>query len=187
MPHFSGFSRAIGASVLAAAALVAAGCVSGTQREGRLIAAADVAKIEIGKTTRQQVLDLFGPPTAFRSDVDLDDADIRERYRRKTGADRPVIHPGPGEDIYVYEYWEDHESFISFILIYTWFRRTRYTDTLMVVFDENDRVKNFAFSVQTDSGQEAAKPESEAARKSREERRSERLGRRQTHRDAHGK
>ena len=23
-------------------------------------------------------------------------------------------------------------SFLSFILIYTWFRRTRYTDTLMV-------------------------------------------------------
>ena len=42
--------------------------------------------------------------------------------------------------IYVYEYWEDHESFISVILIYTWFRRTRYTDTLMVVFDEKDRL-----------------------------------------------
>lgn len=166
--------RPFAALLVLAATLAAAGCVSGTQREGRVIAAAGVGEIKIGKTTRQQVLDLFGPPTAFRSDVELEDADIREKYNKKTGADRPIVHAGPSEDVYVYEYWEDHESFISAILIYTWYRRTRYTDTLMVVFDEKDVVKNFAFTLQTDTGKSAAARE--AAKKKQAEERERRKG-----------
>ncbi len=42
-----------------------AGCVTGTQREGRVIDPGDVARIAVGETTRQEILERFGPPTNF--------------------------------------------------------------------------------------------------------------------------
>ncbi len=118
------------------------GCVTGTQVEGRVISALDVARVKIGKTTKQEVLDIFGPPTAFQR----------------------TPEPGPPEratreDVYTYEYKEEDETFITFVLIYTYFKRVKFADTLLVVFDGADIVKYLAFSKQTDA--EPEPPEEE--------------------------
>lgn len=128
--------------VLVSMFALGSGCVTGTQVEGRIISALDVAKVKIGQTTKQDVLDIFGPPTEFQR----------------------TPEPGPPEkatreDIFRYEYKEEDETFITFVLVYTYFKRVKYADTLMVVFDGRDIVKYLAFSKQTDA--EPEPPEEE--------------------------
>lgn len=134
---------------LAALLLFAAGCVTGTQHEGRVILARDVAKVKVAKTTRQEVLDIFGPPSSF--------ARVPEAAPRAPGA---PLAPAVGErgvpaDVYLYEYKEENESFFSVILIYTHFKREKLADVLMVSFDPADRVKLLAYVRQTEAGGQA--------------------------------
>lgn len=122
------------------------GCVVGSQKEGRVISVDDVAKVKVGTTTRQQILDLFGPPTSFSRGLL---AELRALGVRPTG---PGGAMPSTQDVYTYEYREENETFFSVILLYTNFQRVRLADTLMVVFDpEKDIVKYLAFSKQTDA------------------------------------
>ena len=124
--------------------LAAAGCVTGTQREGRGIDPAAVLKLKAGITTKQEVLDLFGPPTA-----------ATRALAGGAGA-APLgapVHAAvvPPEDIYTYEYRQDDERFFTAVLLYTYFERVKLADTLMVVFGPMDLVKYVAYRKQTDA------------------------------------
>lgn len=133
------------------AALGLGGCVVGTQREGRPIAATDIATIQIGATTRQQVLDRFGPPTS-RAAPDVADAPFRGATQSGTsGASLGGVRTRTDRDTYVYRYFEDHEKFFSFVLLYTWYKRVRLTDTLMIGFDPSGMVEHVAFARQTET------------------------------------
>ncbi len=119
------------------------GCVMGTQREGKVIATEDVAWLRVGETTKQEVLDRFGPPTSFKR--------LRDELESEFDEEDRLYLPMYDENVYVYEYTEDSEMFFTAVLLYTWFSRERLSDRLMVTFDEEDVVEYVAFSKQTDA------------------------------------
>ncbi|MBI3723249.1 hypothetical protein HY251_04735 [bacterium] len=136
---------------LLALSFLVEGCVMGTQKEGRVIAVNDVARVKVGKTTRQDVLDIFGPPTAFTRGLRTE--------LQPLGVRPPAVAQTPAalEDVYTYEYREENEVFYTIFLLYTSFKRVKLSDTLMFVFDPNDVVKYVAFARQTDAEPEAKK------------------------------
>ncbi len=119
------------------------GCVMGTQRDGRIIAVEDVARVVVGTTTKQEVLELFGPPNSFKR--------LREELEADFDPDERLFLPLYDENVYIYEYSEDSETFFSAALLYTYFNRERLADRLMVIFDDDDVVAYLAFSKQTDA------------------------------------
>jgi outer membrane protein assembly factor BamE (lipoprotein component of BamABCDE complex) len=148
------------ALVLSVATLLS-GCVMGSQKEGRVIDAALVLKLKPGATTKQEVLDLFGPPTVTTRAL------AGQGLAATLGAARPA---GPeqlaAEDIYTYEYKEDNERFFTAILLYTWFQRVKLVDTLMVVFGPQDVVKYVAYTKQTEAELEKkAEPDKDGGEK----------------------
>ena len=117
-----------------------AGCALGTQRFGRAIDAERIASLEVGVSSKADVLRLFGPPTATS----------------RLPVVAPVESPAPGleapsepdPEVFVYEYREDRETFFTAIL-YTRFRRDVLADRLMVFFDASDIVRYVAFAQET--------------------------------------
>ena len=124
-------------------AVATTGCAIGTQRFGRPIDASRIPNVQVGVSTKADVLRDFGPPTSFSA--------------------LPVV-PSPGDDsssgrdklasaeaesrVFVYEYREDSENFLT-ILLFTRFQREVLSDRLMVFFDPNDVVRYVAFSRET--------------------------------------
>jgi hypothetical protein len=67
-----------------------------------------------------------------------------------TGADDLLARAEAESRMFVYEYREDRENFLTIILL-TRFRREVVSDRLMVFFDERDVVHYVAFSKQTEA------------------------------------
>jgi hypothetical protein len=125
-------------------AALLAGCAIGTQRFGRPIDASRIGSIQIGVSTKADVLRDFGPPTAYAS--------------------LPVVPPDPAEAlaenilaaveadnrVFVYEYREDRENFFT-VILFTRFRRQVLSDRLMVFFDPRDVVRYVAYARETPS------------------------------------
>ena len=127
----------------------ATGCALGTQRFGREIDATRIPALEVGVSTKADVLRLFGPPTAYSR---LPAVALEERV-----AAAPEPEPEPGPDAFVYEYREDRENFFT-VLLFTRFRREVLTDRLLVFFDAQDVVRYVAFERETREP-EPAEPE----------------------------
>jgi hypothetical protein len=125
---------------------LAAGCALGTQRFGRAIDTGRIASIEVGVSSKADVLRLFGPPTAY-SRLPVVAGPVEAGFEAE-----PPDEPDP--DVFVYEYREDRESFFTAIL-YTRFRRQVLADRLMVFFDAKDVVRYVAFAQETDVGGDA--------------------------------
>jgi hypothetical protein len=132
--------------LIALATALTSGCASGIQSSGRLIDAEKVAEIEIGVSTKQDVLDAFGPPADYNRVAAFPFETLNSRLREQA-----PLETKESEDVFTYEYVEDDESFFSAIL-YTRYRRKTLTDTLMVFFDAKDLVKYIAFAKQTRVG-----------------------------------
>jgi hypothetical protein len=118
-------------------------CALGTQRFGRAIDAARIANLEVGKSTKADVLRIFGPPTSYSRLPVVAASDV--------AAEGAVSRAEPEPDIFVYEYREDRESFFT-ALLYTRFRREVLADRLMVFFDDADVVRYVAFAEETGVG-----------------------------------
>lgn len=121
------------------------GCAIGLVETGRVIDVRKVAGVKVGTTSKQEVLDLFGPPTAL-SRVQ---GTTRFEALPEGGQPQPVTRALP-EDVYTWEYREDHEKFFT-LLLYTYWGRVTLTDSLLVIFDEKEQVKYLAFARQTDA------------------------------------
>lgn len=139
------------------------GCAIGRQREGRVIDPLAVGRITPGQTTKQQVLDAFGPPTrqsrVGAGSSGQDGSPWAGSLGQGTAQSSVTITwDGVVEDIYTYEYSEHNENFLS-LLLYTWWSQTTLADTLMVVFDPQEVVKYVAFTKQTDAEYEPPEPE----------------------------
>ncbi len=135
--------RRVGVASLCATLLC--GCALGTQRFGRAIDPGGIAKLEVGVSTKADVLRLFGPPTAHSRLPVVPAADAV--------APEMASRAEPDSDVFVYEYREDRETFFTAIL-YTRFRREVLADRLMVFFDAADVVRYVAFAQETDAGAE---------------------------------
>ena len=122
------------------ASVLLAGCALGTQRFGRLIDTSRISSLEVGVSSKADVLRLFGPPTSTsRLPV------VAPAEPGTLSSDAPSE---PNPDVFVYEYREDRESFFTAIL-FTRFRREVLADRLMVFFDAQDRVRYVAFAKET--------------------------------------
>jgi len=126
------------------AAVWLSGCAISTQRFGRPIDASRIAIVVVGTSTKADVLREFGPPSAYSA---LPVVPARQDPS-VTGADDLLARAEAESRMFVYEYREDRENFLTVILL-TRFRREVVSDRLMVFFDERDVVHYVAFSRQT--------------------------------------
>jgi hypothetical protein len=140
--------------LLASATLLAAapGCALGTQRYGKVIDASLISQVKIGTTTKQEVLDLFGPPADYSRIAGTGDMTLKT-LDQEWQATFPLETAKAAEDVFTYEYREEPETFFS-LLLFTWFTRDVLTDRLMVFFDTKDLVKFVAFTKETDAEHE---------------------------------
>lgn len=120
------------------------GCATGIERFGTPIPFERVAQIEPGRSTRAEILTLFGPPTA--SSLYLPDKALPEE-----AGNAPLAAVRAGEEVLLWEYQERHERFGT-ALLYTYFSHRTLTDTLLVVLDANGVVSHAAFGLQTGGG-----------------------------------
>jgi hypothetical protein len=110
------------------------GCATGTEHFGNPLPADRIPQIEVGRSTRAEVVTLLGPP-------------VRDPHADK-GADRGDAAPEPVDRALYWQYREHHERFASVILLTYYFQET-LTDTLMVLFDQHDVVEAVALERET--------------------------------------
>jgi hypothetical protein len=122
------------------------GCAISTQRFGRPIDASRIASVAVGKSTKADVLREFGPPSAYSALPVVPPASSGP----SANSTEDVLARAEAESrMFVYEYREDRENFLT-IILFTRFRRELVSDRLMVFFDEADVVRYVAFSKQTE-------------------------------------
>jgi hypothetical protein len=120
-----------------------AGCAIGTQRFGRPIDASHIADVQVGVSTKADVLRNFGPPISY-SALPV----VPSEQRTEIPGNDLLAEAEAQTRVFVYEYREDHENFFT-ILLFTRFRREVLSDRLMVFFDPGDVVRYVAFSRET--------------------------------------
>ena len=125
-------------------AALLAGCAIGTQRFGQPIEADKLASVQIGVSTKADVLRDFGPPTSYAS------LPVVPTEALQSLAEEALAATEAATRVFVYEYREDHENFFT-VILYTRFRRHVLTDRLMFFFDPNDVVQYVAWAKQTPS------------------------------------
>lgn len=113
--------------------LLLGGCIQARLVEGRPIAKEHVDRLEIGVTTRQQVLDWFGAPQSFT------DLDVLHRMLQETGYVPADVLEAPYADVLVFQLTRaDIDGMI--LIVYSEFDVRVSTDRLIVFFDDTDRV-----------------------------------------------
>jgi hypothetical protein len=126
-------------------AVALTGCAISTQRFGRPIDADRIASVRVDVSTKADVLREFGPPSAYSALPVVPSP----RSPSVTGADDLLARAEAESRMFVYEYREDRENFLT-VILFTRFRREVVSDRLMVFFDERDVVRYVAFSKQTE-------------------------------------
>ena len=125
-------------------AVALTGCAISTQRFGRPIDAGRIANVVVGTSTKADVLREFGPPSAYSALPVVPSP----QDPAVTGGEDLLARAEAESRMFVYEYREDRENFLTVILL-TRFRREVVSDRLMVFFDERDVVRYVAFARQT--------------------------------------
>lgn len=130
--------RAVGVSLLLAATLVAGGCVRAHLREGCPVASEHISRLEIGVTTKQEVLDWFGAPQSFT------DLDVLHRMIQESGYVPEDVLEAPYADVLVFQLTEAVvEGYV--LVFYNTFDVRVSTNRLIVFFDTDDRVLAWGF------------------------------------------
>ena len=130
------------ALLLVAVALLPA-CVVGRYSEGETIADEQIPRIVPGETTKREILDWFGSPERFSESAFV------EKYL----TDQELV-PGPVldlpfADVLVYRFTEGRLRGIVMIL-FNHIRLDVASDTLIVYFDDQDRVLYYGWRKGTD-------------------------------------
>ncbi|HXZ84739.1 MAG TPA: hypothetical protein VEI82_04540 [Myxococcota bacterium] len=129
--------------LLSCVCLCLAGCAWVDFSEGQTVALDKIPDIVPGKTTKKEILDWFGAPQS------LADAQFFEDYlidRRLTAG--PVLDL-PFADVLVFRLTKGQIRGLILIL-FNWLDVRVASDTLIVFFDENDRVLYYGFRRGTD-------------------------------------
>ena len=132
-------------ALLLIGAVALSGCAVSAQRFGRPIDASRIANLVVGTSTKADVLREFGPPSAYSALPVVPSP----QSPAATGGDDLIARAEAESRMFVYEYREDRENFLT-IILFTRFRREVVSDRLMVFFDERDVVRYVAFSKQTE-------------------------------------
>jgi len=134
----------VGGVFLLIGAVGLSACAIGTQRFGRPIDASRIPNVEVGVSTKADVLRDFGPPNSYSA------LPVVPSPPEDSAAGKNVLASAEAESrVFVYEYREDSENFFT-VLLFTRFRREVLSDRLMVFLDPNDVVRYVAFSRETE-------------------------------------
>lgn len=133
--------RRIGYAMVALLAAVASGCMVGRVTQGAPIPVDAMAKLERGKTTRQQVLDLLGPPIEYKRPELADLLVSDEGVRLRPVAGRIA------SDVFTYQFTEGALNLGS-VILFTYGRFDVRSNLLVVFFDEHGVVEDFAYREQ---------------------------------------
>ncbi|MBI1852712.1 MAG: hypothetical protein HYR85_20415 [Planctomycetes bacterium] len=118
--------------------LALSSCAVGRVYQGREIVAEDVKSIVIGKTTRTEILEKFGPPVEFRRLEVL--ADFLPAQTIASDTEPEAVYP----DVIAYKQNEARVKLLILIL-FNWVQITVRADYLVVFFDDKGVVKDYAF------------------------------------------
>ena len=126
-------------------ALVATpGCVIGHYSEGQTIAADQIPRIVPGQTTKPEILDWFGAPQSY-----ADATFLEEFMSERELVPGPVIDL-PFADVLVYRFTEGKLRGLVMVL-YNDIRLDVASDTLVIYFDQQDRVLYHGWRKGTDA------------------------------------
>jgi len=118
--------------------LTLTGCAIGRYYSGSKVAEDRIKDIQPGITTRQEILDWFGPPQNYLSPTLLN-----EILREYETTQEPLSNY-PFANILSYEF--DRGNFKMLLLIlFNYFEAEVKSDHLVIFFDENERVKYYGF------------------------------------------
>lgn len=130
--------RALSALLLVASAILPA-CITFRDTEGVVISDEDVAALRPGTTTRGEVLERFGPPTGIYR------TRIVDAFLRDVAFAPPSSTGRVDDDVLVWQRVTLEGSVLFVPVLLTWARADVTARTLMVVFDEDERVLDVAF------------------------------------------
>lgn len=126
-------------------ALFATGCVAlGRQYEHAQLQTDKLAQVQIGVTTKAEILSRFGAPTVIqRRDIEGLLSTLAVRYQ---GHDLTVkLDPALFDDVYIYEYRRVNRT-IVFLVVFSWLKSVDKSDRLIFFFDPEGKVAGFGLT-----------------------------------------
>jgi hypothetical protein len=132
------------ATVLLLASLAATpGCVIGRYTEGEVIKADQIPRIVLGETTKAEILDWFGSPQSFT------EANFIEKFLADEDLSPGAITNLPYADVFVYRLTKGRlRGYV--LVLFNHIRLDVASDSLIVFFDEEDRVLYYGWRKGTD-------------------------------------
>ena len=114
--------------------IFASGCVSiSRQYEGARLPVEDIAQVEVGVTTRQDVLDRFGPPLIIQKrDFEGLVSSIGSNFQGEELTVR--LDPKLMNEVFIYEYRRVNR-FSIILILFNYFSSIDKSDRLMFFFD----------------------------------------------------
>ena len=132
-------SRRNGVAVLMLGiALCCGGCVSFSGEFGTPIPSEAVARIRDGETTRTDIQQWFGPPSAVYSPTFLDI--VLEDAEDITASTAPIL-----DDVYTYRFIRNDSTLWFVPIFYAELEAQAASETLTIFFDEQGRVRYHAY------------------------------------------
>lgn len=136
-------------ALMLAFALCCSGCVGiSTQYEGNPIQAEDLAKVEIGTTTRAEVLEIFGSPLRIdRADI----TGLAERALARYQGEKLSLEIDPSlfNDVYIYERREI-DRFALLLGFFNYVVSDERSDRLSIFFDKAGKVLGLGWTPGTE-------------------------------------
>ena len=125
--------------------LFGSGCVSiSRQYEGARLPVDDITEVEVGMTTRQEVLDRFGPPLIIRKrDFEGLVSSIGSNFQGEELTIR--LDPKLMNEVFIYEYRRVNRWALILIL-FNYFSSTDKSDRLMFFFDGENQLAGVGVS-----------------------------------------
>lgn len=114
------------------------GCAIGRFYSGSRISEDKIKDIQPGTTTRQEILEWFGPPQNYLSPT------LLNQILRDYEVTEEPLTTYPFANILSYQY--DRGNFkLLLLILFNYFEAEVKTDHLVIFFDENERVKYYGF------------------------------------------
>lgn len=123
----------------------AAGCVTvSRQYEGTTLDADAIASVRVGVTTRQEILDTFGPPFSIQK---RDFEGLVSSLGSSFQGDELTIRLDPKllNEVFVYEYRRVNRMSVV-LIFFNYLSSIDKSDRLMFFFDQDNVVRGFGFT-----------------------------------------
>jgi hypothetical protein len=138
-----------GAVLLALVCGFGSGCISLSGSFGTPIPEELLERIEVGETTRDEILAWFGPPSAFYNPTFLDvilEQDASGGELTGLAEEVDLEPPAPVlNDVFTYRYIENDTRAVFIPILFGLLDAAATYETLTIFFDEDGRVEYHAF------------------------------------------